>query len=96
MSLKTRRKHLPAFKAKVAMAALAGDKTRSSPEPDYRVSIVRYRPAGATCQDSVAQARTSIMQYVEWHNRARLHFSLERKTPYQANTGLLSLVKMKA
>ena len=27
MSLKTRRKHSPAYKAKVAMAALAGDKT---------------------------------------------------------------------
>ncbi len=37
MSLKTRRKHLPAFKAKVAMAALAGDKTLAQLAQEFEV-----------------------------------------------------------
>jgi len=37
MSLKTRRKHSPAFKAKVAMAALAGDKTLAQLAQEFEV-----------------------------------------------------------
>jgi len=37
MSIKTRRKHLPAFKAKVAMAALAGDKTLAQLTQEFEV-----------------------------------------------------------
>ncbi|MGZ8935216.1 MAG: integrase core domain-containing protein, partial [Methylobacter sp.] len=57
---------------------------------------VKYECVYLHAYDSVAQARTSIMQYVEWYNRARPHSSLERKTPYQAYTGLLPPVKMAA
>jgi len=37
MSIKTRRKHSPAFKAKVAMAALAGDKTLAQLAQEFEV-----------------------------------------------------------
>ena len=37
MSLKTRRKHSPAFKAKVAMATLAGDKTLAQLAQEFEV-----------------------------------------------------------
>jgi transposase-like protein len=37
MSLKTRRKHSPAFKAKVAMAALAGDKSLAQLAQEFEV-----------------------------------------------------------
>jgi len=37
MSLKTRRKHSPDFKAKVAMAALAGDKTLAQLAQEFEV-----------------------------------------------------------
>jgi putative transposase len=57
---------------------------------------VKYECVYLHAYESVAQARASIMQYVEWYNRARPHSSLERKTPYQAYTGLLSPVKMAA
>lgn len=57
---------------------------------------VKYECVYLHAYESVAQARTSIMQYVEWYNRARPHSSLDRKTPYQAYTGLLPPVKMAA
>jgi len=57
---------------------------------------VKYECVYLHAYDSVAQARTSIMQYVEWYNRSRPHSSLDRKTPYQAYTGLLPPVKMAA
>ncbi|MGZ8237341.1 MAG: IS3 family transposase [Methylobacter sp.] len=57
---------------------------------------VKYECVYLHAYDSVAQARTSIMQYVEWYNRSRPHSSLDRKTPYQAYAGLLPPVKMAA
>jgi len=57
---------------------------------------VKYERVYLHAYDSVAQARTSIMQYLEWHNRAILHSSLDRKTPYQAYTSLLPPAKMAA
>jgi putative transposase len=57
---------------------------------------VKYECVYLHAYESVAQVRTSIMQYVEWYNRSRPHSSLERKTPDQAYTGLLSPVKMAA
>jgi putative transposase len=57
---------------------------------------VKYECVYLHAYDSVAQARASIMQYVEWYNRSRPHSSLDRKTPYQAYTGLLPPVKMAA
>jgi putative transposase len=47
---------------------------------------VKYECVYLHAYDSVAQARTSIMQYVDWYNRSRPHSSLNRKTPYQAYT----------
>jgi transposase InsO family protein len=50
---------------------------------------MKYQPAaGRIC--------CSIMHYVEWYNRSRPHSSLNRKTPYQAYTGLLPPAKMAA
>jgi len=57
---------------------------------------VKYECVYLHAYDSVAQARTSIMQYVDWYNRSRPHSSLNRKTPYQAYTGMLPPVKMAA
>jgi len=57
---------------------------------------VKYECVYLHAYDSVAQARTSIMQYVEWYNRSRPHSSLDRKTPDQAYTGLLPPVNMAA
>jgi putative transposase len=57
---------------------------------------VKYECVYLHAYDSVAQARTSIMQYLEWYNRSRPHSSLNRKTPDQAYAGLLPPVKMAA
>ncbi len=57
---------------------------------------VKYECVYLHADESVAQARTSVMNYVEWYNRARPHSSLGRKTPYQAYTGMLPPVKMAA
>jgi putative transposase len=57
---------------------------------------VKYECVYLHAYDSVAQAKTSIMQYVEWYNRSRPHSSLDRKTPDQVYTGLLPPVKMAA
>lgn len=57
---------------------------------------VKYECVYLHAYDSVAQARISIMNYVDWYNRSRPHSSLDRKTPYQAYTGLLPPVKMAA
>ncbi|MGZ8161116.1 MAG: IS3 family transposase [Methylobacter sp.] len=57
---------------------------------------VKYEYVCLHAYESVAQARTSIMDYVEWYNRARPHSNLGRKTPYQAYNGMLPPVKMAA
>lgn len=53
---------------------------------------VKYERVYLHVQDSVGQARASILDYFEWYNHERPHSSLERKTPQRAyNDGLLSL-----
>lgn len=58
--------------------------------------LVKYECVHLHAYDSVAQARASIMQYVEWYHRSRPHSSPDRKTPYQVYAGLLPPVKMAA
>jgi putative transposase len=57
---------------------------------------VKYECVYLHAYDTVAQARTSIMNYVDWYNHSRPHSSLDLKTPYQVYTGLLPPVKMAA
>ena len=45
---------------------------------------VKYERVYLHAYDSVTEARQSIMQYLDWYNRARPHSSLERHTPDEA------------
>ena len=55
---------------------------------DERVSLQAY--------DSVTEARQSIMQYLDWYNRARPHSSLDRQTPDEAYAVMLPTGKLAA
>lgn len=46
--------------------------------------------------DSVTEARQSIMQYLDWYNRARPHLSLDRQTPDEAYALMLPTGKRAA
>ncbi|WP_082885303.1 integrase core domain-containing protein [Methylomonas sp. 2B] len=49
----------------------------------------KYEQIYRHAYDSVDQVRASILDYFEWDNHERPHFSLKRKTPYQAyNDGM--------
>lgn len=70
MSLKTSRKHSPAFKAKVAMAALAGDKTLAQLAQEFEVhpnqitEWKRHRGGPQACQnpDAADGDRGALLQ----------------------------------
>lgn len=57
---------------------------------------VKYERVYLHAYDSVTQARTSIMGYMEWYNRARPHSSLGKKTPDEAYTVMLPAVRLAA
>ena len=42
--------------------------------------------------DSVGEARTSIMRYLDWYNRSRPHSRLNRQTPDEAYIAMLPAV----
>ena len=46
--------------------------------------------------DSVTEARQSIMQYLDWYNRARPHSSVDRHTPDEAYAVMLPTGKLAA
>ena len=46
--------------------------------------------------DSVAEARTSITQYMGWYNQFRPHSSLGKKTPDEVYAVMLPTVKLAA
>lgn len=46
--------------------------------------------------DSVTEARTSIMHYLDWYNRFRPHSSLGKQTPDEAYAVMLPTVKLAA
>jgi len=57
---------------------------------------VKYERVYLHAYDSVTAARSSIMRYMDWYNRARPHSSLARKTPNEAYTVMLPTVKLAA
>jgi putative transposase len=57
---------------------------------------VKYERVYLHAYDSVTEAKTSIMQYMDWYNRARPHSSLAKKTPDEAYFVMLPTVKLAA
>ena len=57
---------------------------------------VKYERVYLHAYDSVTEARTSVMQYMDWYNRSRPHSSLGRKTPDEAYAVMLPTVKLAA
>jgi putative transposase len=57
---------------------------------------VKYERVYLHAYDSVTEARQSIMQYVDWYNRARPHSSLNRHTPDEAYAVMLPTGKLAA
>jgi putative transposase len=57
---------------------------------------VKYERVYLHAYDSVTEARTSVMQYINWYNRSRPHSSLCRKTPDEAYAVMLPTVKLAA
>ena len=70
-----RRNHLPGFKAKVALAAIKGDKTLAELAEQF---------------DSVDRAKQGISDWMNFYNQGRRHASLGRMTPDQIYHDLLS------
>ncbi len=57
---------------------------------------VKYERVYLHADDSVTEARQSIMQYLDWYNRARPHSSLDRQTPDEAYAVMLPTGKLAA
>lgn len=57
---------------------------------------VKYERVYLHAYDSVTEARQSIMQYLDWYNRARPHSSLDRQTPDEAYAVMLPTGKLAA
>jgi putative transposase len=55
---------------------------------------LKYERVYLYAYDSVIQARTSIMQYMDWYNKSRPHSSLGRKTPEEAYVEMLPMLEM--
>jgi putative transposase len=57
---------------------------------------VKYERVYLHAYDSITEARQSIMQYLDWYNRARPHSSLDRQTPDEAYAVMLPTGKLAA
>jgi putative transposase len=57
---------------------------------------VKYERVYLHAYESVTEARRSILQYMDWYNRARPHSSLGKKTPDEAYAVMLPTVKRAA
>ena len=57
---------------------------------------VKYERVYLHAYDSIAEARVSIMQYMDWYNRSRPHSSLGKKTPDEAYAVMLPTVELAA
>ena len=57
---------------------------------------VKYERVYLHAYDSVTEARESIMQYLDWYNRARPPSSLDRHTPDEAYAVMLPTGKLAA
>ena len=57
---------------------------------------VKYERVYLHAYDSVSQARASIMQYMDWYNRLRPHWSLNKRTPDEVYAVMLPTVELAA
>ena len=57
---------------------------------------VKYEEVYLHAYDSVREARTSIMRYLDWYNRSRPHSRLNRQTPDEAYVTMLPAVQSAA
>lgn len=57
---------------------------------------VKYEEVYLHAYDSVNEARTSIVHYLDWYNRSRPHSQLKKKTPDEAYAVMLPTVKQAA
>ena len=87
-----RRTHSATFKAKVAFWLSWGDNVFV----ERLRKSVKYERVYSHAYDSVTIARASIMQYMDWYNRARPHSSLAKKAPDEAYAVMLPKVKLAA
>ena len=53
---------------------------------------MKYERVYLHAYESVTAARRSILQYMDWYNRARPHSSLGKKTPDEAYAVMLPTV----
>jgi len=77
-SRRPRRNHTPDFGAKVALAAIKGDRTLAELAEQFDVQ------AYLRAYGSVSRARTSRGRYLDFYNGCRPHSTLDRRTPDQA------------
>ena len=83
---RTRRNHAPGFKAKVAIAAIKGDKTLAelAEQFDFVERLwrsVKYEEVYLFAYDSVSAAKNGLAKYFTRYNQHRPHSSLDDKTP---------------
>ncbi len=57
---------------------------------------VKYERVYLHAYDSVTEARQSILQYLDWYNRARPHSSLDRQAPDEVYAVMLPTGKLAA
>ena len=57
---------------------------------------MKYERVYLHAYDCVTEARASIMQYMDWYNRARPHSSLGKQTPDEAYAVMLPTGKLAA
>jgi len=57
---------------------------------------VKYERVYLYAYDSVTEARSSIMQYLDWYNQSRPHSRLNKKTPNEAYGMMLPSVELAA
>ena len=55
---------------------------------------VKYERVYPYAYDSVSEARSSIMQYLTWYNRARPYSKLDKMTPDEAYDNMLPAVNL--
>ena len=63
---------------------------------ERRWKSVMYEQVSVYAYDSVAEARTSITQYMGWYNQSRPHSSLDKNTPDEAYAVMLPTVTLAA
>jgi len=85
-----KRTHDAAFKAKVALEALKGEKTMAQLSSRYGVhpnQISKYEEVYLHDYQTVREAREQLGYYFRFYNQERFHLSLGRRTPAEAYSG---------